>query len=81
MISAKKKKKRIVDVKESTRKPTGEYESSLNPHTSGIDPSFWQFLCVGRLVRASQFEPSICVCTLLLLQIGESFRCQRNLVS
>ena len=44
MISAKKK--RIVDVKESTRKPTGEYESSLNPHTSGIDPSFWQFLCV-----------------------------------
>lgn len=44
MISAKKK--RIVDVKESTRKPTGEYESSLNPHTSGIDPSFWQFVCV-----------------------------------
>jgi hypothetical protein len=40
------KKKRIVDVKESTRKPTGEYESSLNPHTSGIDPSFWHFLCV-----------------------------------
>ena len=51
MISAKKK--RIVDVKESTRKPTGEYESSLNPHTSGIDPSFWQFLCVcGLMVRA-----------------------------
>ncbi len=52
MISAKKK--RIVDVKESTRKPTGEYESSLNPHTSGIDPSFVvgnRFVCVTQLVR------------------------------